>query len=214
MCVSFLRANNTNRTNRASFRSKRSNCRRSPTSSAGTCPAQDMEFPLEDQMRELSVGDSLMRYKFNERYHFITHVTEWLQNGHRSVICDFHVTSQHKDNFRVTLTPSGQSILLRTRVHPSFLNAADRAVFEFDSTHGDTSAIIASTRQTVNVITQDVGTDFENVWSDGSEYHSLPFVCNPNPHHVGIMWQNGDENSFSYRMRGPLLPPPTYPPTG
>ncbi len=63
-----------------------------------------MEVPLEDQMRELSVGDSFTHYDFNERYHFITHVTEWLHNGHRSVICDFHVTSQHKDNFRVTLT--------------------------------------------------------------------------------------------------------------
>ena len=157
-----------------------------------------MEFPLEDQMRELSVGDSFTRYDFNERYHFVIHVTEWLQNGHRSVICDFHVTSQHKDHFRVTLTTSGESFLLQTRVHPSFLNAADRAIFEFDSSHGDTSAIIASTRQTVNVIAQDVGTDFENVWSDGSEY-SLPFACNPNPH-VGILWQNGDENLFSYRM--------------
>jgi hypothetical protein len=97
----------------------------------------------------------------------------------------------------VTLTPSGQAFLLQTRVHPSFLNAANRAVFEFDSSHGDTSAIIASTRQTVNVIAQDVGTDFENVWSDGSEY-SLPFACNPNPH-VGILWQNGDENLYSYR---------------
>jgi hypothetical protein len=126
------------------------------------------------------------------------HVTEWLQNGHRSVICDFHVTSQHKDNFRATIIPSGQAFLLQTRVHPTFLNAADRAVFEFDPTHGDTSAIIASTRQTVNVIAQDVGTDFDNVWSEGSEY-ILPFACNPNPH-FGIVWQNGCENLFAYRM--------------
>jgi hypothetical protein len=64
--------------------------------------------------------------------------------------------------------------------------------------HDDTSAIISSIRQTVNVIAQDVGTDFENVWSSGSEY-SLPFACNPNPH-FGIVWQNGCENLFAYRM--------------
>ena len=163
--------------------------------------AQEVEFPLEDQMRELSVGDAVTRYEFNERYHMLMHPTEWLQNGHHRVICDFHVTSQHKDNFRATITPSGQAFLLQTRVHPTFLNAADRAVFEFDPTHGDTSAIIASTRQTVNVIAQDVGTDFDNVWSEGSEY-ILPFACNPNPH-FGMVWQNGCENLFSYRMSRP-----------
>ena len=161
-------------------------------------PFAQVEFPLEDQMKELSVGDAVTRYEFNERYHMLMHVTEWLQNGHRSVICDFHITSQHKDNFRATITPNGQAFLLQTRVHPTFLNAADRAVLEFDPTHGDTSAIIASTRQTVNVVAQDVGTDFENVWSEGSEY-SLPFACNPNPH-FGILWQNGCEDLFSYRM--------------
>jgi hypothetical protein len=142
--------------------------------------APEAEFPLEDQMRELSFGDAVTHYEFNKRYHMLMHVTEWLQNGHRSVICDFHVTSQHKDNFRATIIPSGQAFLLQTRVHPTFLNAADRAVFEFDPTHGDTSAIIASTRQTVNVVAQDVGTDFENVWSEGSEY-SLPFCLQPQP---------------------------------
>jgi len=118
-------------------------------------------------------------------------------------MCDFHVTSQHKDNFRATLTPGGKSFVLQTRVHPTFLNAADRAELEFDLMHGDTSAIIFSIRQTVNVIAQDVGTDFENVWSSGSEY-SLPFVCNPNPH-FGIVWQNGCPNLFAYRMGRPNL---------
>jgi hypothetical protein len=51
-------------------------------------------------------------------------VTDWLQNGHRKVICDFHITSQHKDNFHVTLTPGGKSLVLQTRVHTTFLNAA------------------------------------------------------------------------------------------
>ena len=163
--------------------------------------AEEVEFPLEDQMREMSVSDAVTRYEFNERYHMLMHPTEWLQNGHRSVICDFHVTSQHKDNFRATITPSGRAFLLQTRVHPTFLNAADRAIFEFDAKHGDTSAIIASTRQTVNVIAQDHGTDFDNLWSEGSEY-ILPFPCNPNPH-FGIVWQNGCENLFSYRMSRP-----------
>ena len=93
--------------------------------------AEDMDSPLEDLMRDLSVsvGDAVTRYEFNERYHMLMHVTEWLENGHRSVICDFHVTSQHKDNFRATITRSGHAFLLQTRVHPTFLNAADRAIF-------------------------------------------------------------------------------------
>ena len=149
-----------------------------------------MEVLLEELMeRQMSVGNAFTRYDFNERYHMISHPTEWLQNGHRGVMCDFHITSQHKDNFRATLTPGGKSFVLQTRVQTTFLNAADRAELEFDSMHGDTSAIISSIRQTVNVIAQDVGTDFENVWSSGSEY-SLPFACNPNPHY-GIVWQNG-----------------------
>jgi len=158
-----------------------------PAQAFGSPPAQDMEVLEELMERQISVGNAFTRYDFNERYHMICHVTEWLQNGHRRVMCDFHVTSQHKDNFRATLTPGGKSFVLQTRVHTTFLNAADRAELEFDPMHGDTSAIISSIRQTVNVIAQDIGTDFENVWSSGSEY-SLPFACNPNPH-FGRVWQ-------------------------
>jgi hypothetical protein len=166
----------------------------------GSPPAQDnMEVPLEELMeRQMSVGNAFTRYDFNESYHMIATVTEWLQNGHHGVMCDFHITSQHKDNFLVTLTPGGKSFVLQTRVHTTFLNAADRTELEFDSMHGDTSAIVSSIHQTVNVIAQDVGTDFENVWSSGSEY-SLPFACNPNPH-FGIVWQNGCPNLYAYRM--------------
>ena len=171
-----------------------------PVQAFGSPPAQNNMEVLEELMeRQMSVGNAFTRYDFNEqRNHMICHVMEWLQNGHRRVMCDFHVTSQHKDNFRATLTPGGKSFVLQTRVHTTFLNAADRAELEFDSMHGDTSAIISSIRQTVNVIAQDVGTDFENVWSSGSEY-SLPFACNPNPH-FGIVWQNGCPNLFAYRM--------------
>ena len=84
-------------------------------------PAQDIEFRLEDQMRELSVSDAVTRYELNKRYHMLMHVTEWLENGHSSVICDFHITSQHKDYFRATITPSGHTFLLQTRVHPTLL---------------------------------------------------------------------------------------------
>jgi len=157
-----------------------------------------MEVLEELMERQMSVGNAFTRYDFNEqRYHMICHVTEWLQNGHRRVMCDFHITSQHKDNFCATLTPGGKSFVLRTRVHTTFLNVADRAELEFDSMHGDTSAIISSIRQTVIVIAQDVGTDFENVWSFRSEY-SLPFACNPNPH-FGIVCQNGCPNLFAHR---------------
>ena len=105
------------------------------------------------------------------------------------------VSIKNKDNFRVTLTPGGRSFVLQTRVHTTFLNAVDRAELEFDSMHGDTSAIISSIRQTVNVIAQDVGTDFKNVWSSGIEYE-LPFVCNPNPN-FGIVWHNGCPKLFA-----------------
>jgi hypothetical protein len=171
-----------------------------PAQAFGSPPAQDnMEVPLEELMeRQMSVGNAFTRYDFNERYHMISHVTEWLQNGHRGVMCDFHITSQHKDNFCATLTPGGKSFVLQTRVHTTFLNTANRAELEFDSMHGDTSAIISSICQTVNVIAQDAGTDFENVWSSRSEY-SLPFACNPNPH-FGIVWQNGCPNLSAYRM--------------
>jgi hypothetical protein len=158
-----------------------------------------MEVPLEELMeRQLSVGNAFTHYDFNKCYHMISHMMERLQNGHHGVICDFQITSQHKDNFRATLTPGGKSFVLQTRVHTTFLNAADRAELDFDSMHGDTSAIISSIHQTVNVIAQDIGTDFENVWSSGSEY-SLPFACNPSPH-FGIVWQNGCPNLFAYRM--------------
>ena len=173
-----------------------------PAQAFGSPPTQDNMEVLEELMeRQMSVGNAFTRYDFNERYHMICHVMEWLQNGHRRVMCDFHITSQHKDNFRATLTPGGNLFVLQTRVHTTFLNAANRAEVEFDPMHGNTSAIISSICQTVNVIAQDVGTDFENVWSSGSEY-SLPFACNPNPH-FGIVWQNGCPNLFAYRMGRP-----------
>jgi len=42
--------------------------------------AQDMDSPLEDHTRELSVsvGNAVMHYEFNERYHMLMHVKEWL----------------------------------------------------------------------------------------------------------------------------------------
>jgi hypothetical protein len=57
--------------------------------------------------------------------------------------------------------------------------------------------IISSIGQTVNVIANDLGTDFDNQWSEGNKY-ALPFPCNPLPH-VGIVWQYGDQQLPEYR---------------
>ncbi len=96
--------------------------------------------------------------------------------------------------------------MLQTCVNPSLLNAADRAKLKFNPNHRNTSTIVSSICQTVNVIAKDVGTDFDNVWSPGSEY-KLPFACNPNPH-FGLVWQNGCSNLFAYRMDHEGIYPP------
>ena len=148
--------------------------------------------------RQLSVGQRFTHYDFSERYHRVTSVTEWFSDGFRRVINDFHVPSMFKDNFRVTPSKNGTFFHLQTRISPTLLNAADRAEQEFDPSNRDTSTILSSIRQTVNVIANALGTDFDNQWSEGNEY-ALPFVCNPLPH-VGIVWQYGDQQLLEYRM--------------
>jgi hypothetical protein len=110
---------------------------------------------------------------------------------------NFHVLSLHKDNFRVTLNKDGTLFLLQTHVNHTLLNATDRAKIKFDLSNWDTSNIILSIFQTVNVIAYDIGTDFHNMWLEGSEYE-LPFPCNPQPH-VVLVWQFGCPALYAYR---------------
>jgi hypothetical protein len=42
---------------------------------------------MERQMTFVA-SNEFPRFDFNERYHMITHMTEWLQNGYCSVMCD------------------------------------------------------------------------------------------------------------------------------
>jgi hypothetical protein len=152
---------------------------------------------LEELMgRQLSF-EQFTLYDFSECYHHVSCVTEWFYDGYRRVINDFHVPSMFKDNFRVTLSKSGTFFRLQTRISPTLLNAADRVEQEFDPRNRDTSTIISSICQTVNVIANDLGTDFDNQWSEGNEY-ALPFPCNPLLH-VGIVWQYGNQKLLEYR---------------
>ena len=59
-----------------------------PVQAFGSPPPQEYMEVLEELMeRQMSVGNAFTRYDFNERYHMISHVTEWLQNGHHRVMC-------------------------------------------------------------------------------------------------------------------------------
>jgi len=147
--------------------------------------------------KQLSIGQRFTHYDFSERYHRVTSVTEWFSDGFKRVINDFHVPSVFKDNFRVTPSKDGTFFTLQTRICPTLLNASDRAEDEFDPSNRDTSTIVSSIRETVNVIAGALGTDFDNQWSEGNEY-ILPFVCNPLPH-MGIVWQYGDQQLLEYR---------------
>ena len=147
--------------------------------------------------KQLSIGQRFTHYDFNERYHRVTSVTEWFSDGFKRVINDFHVPSVFKDNFRVTPSKDGTFFTLQTRICPTLLNASDWAEDEFDPSNRDTSTIVSSIRETVNVIAGALGTDFDNQWSEGNEY-VLPFVCNPLPH-MGIVWQYGDQQLLEYR---------------
>jgi hypothetical protein len=148
-------------------------------------PDGGMEVLQQLMGRQLSIGQQFTHYDFSECYHRVTSVTEWFSDGFRRVINDVHVPSMFKDNFCVTTSKNGTFFHLQTQICPTLLNAADRAEQEFDPSNRDTSTIISSIRQTVNVIANALGTDFNNQWSKGNEY-ALPFACNPLPH-VGIV---------------------------
>jgi hypothetical protein len=150
----------------------------------------DVEVLEELMGRQLSVTGQFTLYDFSKRYHCLSSVTERFYDGHRRVINDFQVPSMFKDNFRVLLSRNKDTFHLPTCINPTLLNAADRAEQEFDPDNRDTLTIVSSIHQTVNVIANDLGTDFDNLWSEGTEY-KLPFVCNPLPH-VGIVRQFGD----------------------
>ncbi len=137
-----------------------------------------MEVLQQLMGRQLSVGQQFTHYDFTECYHHVTSVTEWFSDGFCRVINEFHVPSMFKDNFYVTPSKNGTFFHLQTRISPTLLNAADRAEQEFDPSNRVTSTILSSIRQTVNVIANALGTDFDNQWSEGNEY-ALPFVCNP-----------------------------------
>ena len=150
----------------------------------------DVEVLEELMGRQLSVTGRFTLYDFSKRYHCLSSVTEWFYDGHRRVINDFQVPSMFKDNFRVSLSRNEDTFHLPTCINPTLLNAADRAEQEFDPDNRDTLTIVSSIHQTVNVIANDLGTDFDNLWSEGTEY-KLPFVCNPLPH-VGIVRHFGN----------------------
>jgi hypothetical protein len=134
--------------------------------------------------RQLSVGQKFTHYDFTERYHRVTSVMSGFQMAFAG-------------NFCVTPSKNGTFFHLQTRISPTLLNAADRAKQEFDPSNRDTSTILSSIRQTVNVIANALGTNFDNQWSEGNE-SALPFVCNPLPH-MGIVWQYGDQQLLEYR---------------
>jgi hypothetical protein len=124
-------------------------------------PLDNMEVLQQLMGRQLSVSQFTC-YDLNKCYHHISSATEWFSDGYCRVINDFHIPSIYKDNFCVTPSKNGTFFHLQTRICPTLLNAADRAKHEFDPTNRDTSTIISLIRQTVNVIVNALGTDFDN----------------------------------------------------
>jgi hypothetical protein len=90
-----------------------------PTQAPGS-PDLAVEVREELMVKQMSFN-AFTYYDFIKSYHRVSSKTGWFQDGHRRAISDFHVTSQHKDNFHVTLQPSRTLFVLQTRVSPTLL---------------------------------------------------------------------------------------------
>ncbi len=142
----------------------------------------DLDEKFNVSLHNFNPGD------LDEKFLSISYKTGFLSDGRQRAVRDYLVRSTHTNNFLITI-PSATSFVLKTRVPQLFLDAMGRAVSEFDPNHHDTYVLIAGMRETVDVITEDQGSDFNNMWSNGVQYQ-LPFKCNPNPN-VQLIWLTG-----------------------
>ena len=157
----------------------------------------DEALELEDLMHKVSFGSNHFNpVDLGEKFVSIGYTTGFFSDGCQRAVRDYLVRSTHTDNFLITMS-SATSFVLKTCVPQLFLDALGRARSEFDPNHHDTYVLIAGMRETVNVIAEEQGSNFDNVWSNGVQYQ-LPFKCNPNPN-MQLIWHTGDTKLLAKR---------------
>ena len=152
---------------------------------------------LGDLMQMVSLGSNHFNpVDLGEKFLSIGYKTGFFSDGRQRAVRDYLVRSTHTDNFLVAMS-SATSFVLKTRVPQLFLDALGRSGSEFDPNHHDTYVLIAGMRETVDIIAEEQGSDFDNVWSNGVQYQ-LPFKCNPNPN-MQLIWHTGDTKLLAKR---------------
>ena len=160
-------------------------------------PALEEEVEeLEEMMEDVSLS-TFVAVGLDEKYPHIAYLTGYMSDGRMSVVFDFLVRSTGISSFKVETAPNGNSFVLSTRLPSSYLDAMGRAELEFDPRHTNTFVYVAGIRRTVNKIAESYGTNFEMVWSNGTNY-VLPYPCNPNPN-IQLIWHSGCHLLFAKR---------------
>lgn len=139
-----------------------------PALTNGTAGETQENESYEDDIAALLASAHIddVCYNFNGMFGFVRYTTSYFDDGHRRIIWDFHVTSESASVFHVEVDEDGRSFIMTKRISPYLLDIMGRYTLELSQRHPDTHTIAAAMRETSDQLVADVGTDFENVYSD------------------------------------------------
>ena len=168
--------------------------RTTPGKTATTPPKKTQAVAsIKKDMKTMSManGPKFVPFNFTHRFMLTAPVTTYLEDGSRQVYYDYLVNTQAGENFNVTVSEDGLSLKLQAKIPRAFIDLGARARAEFDVSYANSRVIMSGFRSTVDDIVKTVGTDFDNIWSQG-QIDPLPFACRGNPN-MQIMWHEGDD---------------------
>ncbi len=172
-----------------------------PALTNGTAGETQENESYEDDIAALLASAHIddVCYDFNGMFGYVRYTTSYFDDGHRRIIWDFHVTSESASVFHVEVDEDGCSFVMTKRISPYLLDIMGRYTLELSQRHPDTHTIAAAMRETSDQLVADVGTDFENVYSD-PQVHLLEFPCK-RKFHKQLLWHQGDEQLYIKRSR-------------
>ncbi len=80
---------------------------------------------------------------------------------------------------------------LQAKVPKAFIDLTARAYAEFNAIYTNTPVIQSAIHNAIEAIVQNVGQDFDNIWSNG-QIDALPFACCANPQ-MQLLWHEGNK---------------------
>jgi hypothetical protein len=160
----------------------------------------------EKEMKTMSVAAAhhkLVRFNFNQRFMMIGTNTTYLEDGSCQVYFDYLVNLMVIEHFNSTVSTDGLFLKLQAKVPKAFIDLMARAYAEFDPTYANTLVIQSTVRNTIEAIVQDVGPDFNNIWSKG-QIDALSIACHTKPQ-MQLLWHEGDKYICAKNYKNPNI---------